>query len=70
MRISLSLASTLLVFLLLIAPATAERGSWHDLNGKPAPAIQVEAWMNAEGEGHSTKSLEGRVWLLSFFVLH
>ncbi len=67
MRISMSSLAALVLVTLLVGSAHAERASWHDLDGKAAPALQVDAWLNA---GTSAGTLEGRVWLIGFFALH
>lgn len=58
--------------LIVCAPSASaeDRGSWHDLDGKPAPAIKVDTWVNAGKTPPSREMLAGRVWLVAFFALH
>lgn len=48
----------------------ARAGDWHDLDGKPAPEVSADRWLNVSGEPPSLTSLEGRIWLLSFMAMH
>lgn len=62
------LALAMLMTCLLAAPAAA-RG-WHELDGRSALEISAATWLHVPEGDPSLESLEGKVWLLSFFGVH
>lgn len=58
---------SLAVLAATFAVAAPAQSGWLDLAGQPAPALDAETWLNADGSP-TLDELEGKVWLLYFFA--
>ena len=56
--------------MLLLVATSATAGGWHDLDGRKAPEISANQWLNVPDGTPSVESLEGKVWLLNFIGIH
>jgi hypothetical protein len=62
--------AVLVLLTLLTVTSAVHAGEWHVLDGKQAPPLTINAWLNHGEATPSNESLKGRVWLLQFMAVH
>lgn len=61
---------TLLFALLAVAALGAPAAAWNNLDGQPAPELEVKEWLNAGKKAPTSRDLAGKVLFIEIFGIN
>lgn len=61
---------TFLSALIATAALSAPAAAWNNLDGQPAPKLDVKKWLNAGKKAPTQKELAGKILLIEIFGIN